>query len=133
MKSKIYFTSEDQLVDKVLAGVTVHWMNDGYVVTGKTEENMLVMFTHNKHCTGLFNRDKILQGNLSDFYFYDDEYTVIVGNIGRVYCGECGIEAEAVFDEYVQQSKMPHGRASGESVALFLNNEPIKEYGEYTD
>jgi hypothetical protein len=133
MKTKIHFTSEDQLVEKVLAGETVHWMNDGYVVTGKTEDSMSVTFIDNKYSTGLFNRSGVLQGKLSDFYFYGDLYTVIVGNVGIVYDGCCGITAEAVYWEYVAISRVGHGRAGHEQVVLYLNNEPIKEYEGITE
>ena len=48
-----------------------------------------------------------------------ETYTVIVGNIGRVYFGNDKEEAKKEYDEYVNISKQGQGRAGGESVTLF--------------
>jgi hypothetical protein len=56
------------------------------------------------------------------------QYEVIVGNIGTVYSGSNGFEATKTYNQYIGQSKAPHGRASGETVTLFKNDEPYKEY-----
>jgi len=55
------------------------------------------------------------------------KYQVIVGNIGTVYDGDDIIEAEENFKEYYNQSKDGYGRASGESVTLWVDGEPIKD------
>jgi len=48
----------------------------------------------------------------------DQEWEVIVSNVGCVYKGKDSDEASAIFEEYVAQSKTGLGRAGGESVAL---------------
>ena len=55
-------------------------------------------------------------------------YEVIVGNIGKVYEGSNGFDAIVAYNIYVGKSKRNEGRCAGESVALWLNNEPIKEF-----
>jgi hypothetical protein len=58
-----------------------------------------------------------------------NKYEVIVGNIGIVVTATSNKKrAEKEYDEYVVLSKLPHGRASGESVILMENGEPTKEY-----
>ena len=57
-----------------------------------------------------------------------DFYEVIVGNIGKVHEGGSYMKAFAVFQEYIKKSDATYGRASGENVALWKNNEPHKEY-----
>lgn len=54
-------------------------------------------------------------------------WEVTVGNIGTVYSGN-GTEAKRVFASYREQSKAAVGRAGGESVTLWKNGEPVKEY-----
>lgn len=56
------------------------------------------------------------------------EYEVVVGNIGSVYRGKYLGAALIKFVSYKQQSKDGYGRAAGESVTLFQDGEPIKEY-----
>lgn len=55
-------------------------------------------------------------------------WEVIVGNIGKVFEGSNGFEAQKTYSQYVGMSKSGYGRASGESVALWRDNEPIKEF-----
>ena len=56
-------------------------------------------------------------------------YTVIVGNIGTVYNAGNGKDATKVYNEYVRQSKQHYGKASGESVTMFKNDDEIvKEF-----
>jgi len=55
------------------------------------------------------------------------KYVVNVGNIGNIDC-ESKEDALKTYNEYVQQSKSGYGRASGESVILLEDGEPIKEY-----
>lgn len=57
-----------------------------------------------------------------------NRYEVIVGNIGLIYEGGNGNRARRQFNEYVRISLENYGRAAGESVTLFMNDEPIKEY-----
>jgi hypothetical protein len=61
------------------------------------------------------------------------EYMLIVGNIGTVYTGQNGFEANTLFRSYVGASNAKHGRASGEDVTLFKDGEPYREYiGRYS-
>lgn len=55
-------------------------------------------------------------------------YEVNVGNIGTIYCGDSYRTALKHFVEYIDQSKSEVGRASGESVVLARDGEPIREY-----
>ena len=59
-------------------------------------------------------------------------YEVIVGNIGMVFSGEKTeanrVEAYRTFNHYVEASKSECGRAGGETVTLFLDEEIIKEH-----
>ena len=57
----------------------------------------------------------------------ENNYYVCVGNIGNIQC-DTRIQALKVFSEYVNQSKNGYGRASGESVCVFKNDEIIKDY-----
>ena len=56
------------------------------------------------------------------------DYEVVVGNIGTVYSGRNGFEANKTFGAYVSQSKSNYGRASGESVVLFKDGEITREH-----
>jgi hypothetical protein len=58
-------------------------------------------------------------------------YTVNVGNIGNIDCATKR-EALATYRKYVSQSKENYGRAAGEPVVLFVNDEPVKEYSPTT-
>lgn len=56
---------------------------------------------------------------------------VIVGNIGTVYDGPYGVDADLAFSHYCEQSRSGYGRAGGESVTLMCNGEILREhYGE---
>lgn len=57
----------------------------------------------------------------------EEEYTVVVGNIGTLYC-KSKEDADETFREYVEQSKTNYGRAGGEQVALCHGGEPMLEY-----
>ena len=59
-------------------------------------------------------------------------YSVIVGNIGTIDHYPTKKAGLKDFAEYVRQSKTGYGRAAGESVALFDNDngEVVKEYNE---
>lgn len=57
-----------------------------------------------------------------------EKYQVIVGNIGTVYYGNDYEGASADFDYYVLRSKDGVGAASGESVTMFEDGEPVKEF-----
>ena len=54
-------------------------------------------------------------------------WEVTCGNIGTVYSGN-GTEAKRIFAEYREQSKGNYGRAAGESVILWKDGEPVKEF-----
>jgi hypothetical protein len=55
-------------------------------------------------------------------------YEVIVSNIGKVLEGSNAFKANSAFNTYVGQSKRGYGRAAGESVTMFRNGEPVKEF-----
>lgn len=54
---------------------------------------------------------------------YAVKYQVIVGNIGTVYDGDSYMDAKQAYSEYRKQSRANYGRASGESVTMFENDE----------
>ncbi len=55
-------------------------------------------------------------------------YTVIVGNIGQVADTTDNREAVRQYLSYVIDSRNNYGRAAGESVTLFCDDEIIREY-----
>lgn len=55
-------------------------------------------------------------------------YSVVVGNIGLVFEHASSTRAYACYQSYVESSKAPYGRASGEDVTLFQDDEPIRMY-----
>lgn len=55
-------------------------------------------------------------------------YEVIVGNIGTVYSGTNGFEANTKFATYSGQSKSNYGRAAGEDVTIMKDGEITREY-----
>ena len=57
-------------------------------------------------------------------------YSVHVSNLGLVGAYKTKEEAMSVFNEYVEQSRSPYGRASNEAVTLFNLNtqEPELDY-----
>lgn len=54
-------------------------------------------------------------------------WEVTVSNLGNVYSGN-GRDAKRVFATYREQSRADYGRASGESVTLWKDGEPSKEF-----
>ncbi len=55
-------------------------------------------------------------------------YSVHAGNIGIVYQGYSRENAQAVYSEYVAQSRDNYGRAAGEDVTMLEGGEPCAEY-----
>ncbi len=59
-------------------------------------------------------------------------YEVLVGNLGVVWTFEGTatheIPARHEFNGWLERSKAPYGRASGEAVTLFKDGEILKEY-----
>jgi hypothetical protein len=55
-------------------------------------------------------------------------YEVICGNIGAVYSGTNGFEANKTFQTYAGQSKSNYGRAAGENVTMLKDGEISKEF-----
>lgn len=55
-------------------------------------------------------------------------YEVVVGNIGTVYSGHSKAKATLEYNGYVRDSKFGPGRASGESVTLFIDGEIGRDY-----
>jgi hypothetical protein len=56
------------------------------------------------------------------------KFEVVVGNIGTVYSGNNNKQALKDYKFYVNESDIPFGRASGESVTMFKNGETFKEF-----
>lgn len=56
------------------------------------------------------------------------DFEVLVGNIGTVLTTEDEVEARNTFEAYVSKSESAYGRASGESVTLMKDGEPIDEH-----
>lgn len=56
------------------------------------------------------------------------KHSIIVGNIGTVYDGNNKQEAEETYDCYCNMSMSGYGRASGEPVVWFIDNELYMEY-----
>lgn len=57
-----------------------------------------------------------------------NRYQVICGNIGTVYDGNDMIAANRDYGEYKRQSISGRGRAGGETVTLFDNDEIWREH-----
>jgi hypothetical protein len=55
------------------------------------------------------------------------KFEVVVSNIGTIPCKTMS-DAEETYWDYIAQSKNDNGRASGESVVLCVDGEPVKEY-----
>jgi hypothetical protein len=55
-------------------------------------------------------------------------YKVTVGNVGIPYEGDNRSKAFRVYEDYLKQSKQGKGRAGGEGVFLYQNEEIIREY-----
>jgi hypothetical protein len=55
-------------------------------------------------------------------------WEVIVGNIGTVYSGTNGFEANTTFQTYVGQSNSGYGRAGGEDVTLMKDGELHRQF-----
>ena len=55
-------------------------------------------------------------------------YEVIVQNVGKVWEGTSGFDAFREYSAWVGKSKRGEGRAAGEGVVLFKNNEIMKEH-----
>ncbi len=60
-------------------------------------------------------------------------YTVIVGNIGTVYDGPTEHVAREIYTDYVAMSKALYGRACGEPVTLFYDDDIIQEHAPGTE
>jgi hypothetical protein len=56
------------------------------------------------------------------------KYQIVVGNLGTVYSGNDISIAYADWRAYCDMVELPHGRSSGESVALFINDEIEQEF-----
>lgn len=55
-------------------------------------------------------------------------YTVVVGNVGKVYDGKSKKEAKGVFEDYKQISKSGVGRAGGKYVNLLEDGELLESF-----
>lgn len=56
------------------------------------------------------------------------KWQVIVGNVGTVYDGDNGFEANKLYNHYVSLSKRNYGRAGQEAVHLFKDDELYREH-----
>lgn len=56
------------------------------------------------------------------------DYEVIVANIGTVYQGQNGFIALQTYGQYKKSSKLPFGRASGETITLMRDGHIWREY-----
>ena len=56
------------------------------------------------------------------------KYEVVVGNLGSVHAGSNGRTARQIFVDYCNASVKGWGRAAGESVTLFRDDEIVEEY-----
>jgi len=52
----------------------------------------------------------------------------MVGNIGSVYSGNDQNKAVEIFDCYVEMSEKSYGRASGEEVTMFEDDEIVNNF-----
>lgn len=55
-------------------------------------------------------------------------FQVVVGNIGTVINTSDKAKAQHAFNEYVSQSKSGVGRAGGETITLFQDDEILMEH-----
>jgi hypothetical protein len=60
--------------------------------------------------------------------FQVSRYCVVVGNIGTVYDGDDDIEAHKTWATYVKQSQAGTGRAAGEEVVMFKDDDMFRSY-----
>ena len=60
-------------------------------------------------------------------------YEVVVGGIGIVYSGFDKATADKTYTEYVIASDAPYGRASGESVCMFVDYELKRDHDKRPD
>ena len=56
------------------------------------------------------------------------KWEVIVGNVGMVYSGTDEELAHSTYDVYVEHSRDNYGRAAGESVYLFKDDQDMDMY-----
>jgi hypothetical protein len=56
------------------------------------------------------------------------DYTVVVSNIGNVYKGPWAFRALAMYQDYVELSRVGYGRCAGEDVTLWFDGEPTQEF-----
>jgi hypothetical protein len=55
-------------------------------------------------------------------------FEITVGNVGNVWSGNNYMQACAAFQRWANDSKTGLGRSGGESVVLWRNREPWREY-----
>jgi hypothetical protein len=56
------------------------------------------------------------------------KYQIVVGNIGTVYDGNNWSHAYGDWRAYCDMVELPHGRSSGEAVALFIDGELEQQF-----
>jgi hypothetical protein len=76
----------------------------------------------------IFSIDSQGQFDIRFSVWYRQNYEVIVGSIGSVYEGHDAKKAHRVFEEYAEQSRTGYGRAAGEDVTVFCNDEIEAEH-----
>ena len=106
------------------------WVSDTHAVNIKGAE--VIILYGNEDCPDkieVYARDHF-EANPIRVYFPQEypTYEVIVGNIGRVYRGTSLLDSESTFNHYVSLSVLGQGRAAGESVTLFKDDEIVSEH-----
>lgn len=98
-------------------------MRDGIPITSTALDNLKQAIRDHRSGT-----QKKKGWEVSDDLDAIRHYEVVVGNIGSVYHGPDLDEARHKFDYYVEQSKLGSGRAGGEPVVLFEDDEIVSEF-----
>ena len=106
------------------------WLADTHDVNIKGAE--VIILHGNEDCPDkieVFARDHF-EANPIRVYFPQEypTYSVEVGNIGRVHSGINPMLAQLEFDHYVSLSVLGQGRAAGEPVILFKDDEIVSEH-----
>ena len=106
------------------------WVADTHAVNIKGAE--VIILYGNEDCPDkieVYARDHF-EANPIRVYFPQEYPTfyVVVGNLGEVHRGPDKMAAELKFDHYVSLSVLGQGRAAGESVTLFKDDEIVSEH-----
>ena len=72
--------------------------------------------------------DQILSTPLILVRPFIDQYSLVVGELGKVFDGCSRLEANRQFALFVIQSKIARSKSDGKPVTLFKNYEIVREY-----